>query len=106
MAWGVLLFAGLLEVGRAVGSKYTEGFARLWPTLGTAVALVASPALPGIASRTVPPGTAYAVWTEIGTLGTAILGIVLFHESASPVRWVCIALVVAGILGMQLASSA
>jgi len=106
MAWGILLLAGLLEVGWAVGLKYTAGFPRLWPTLGTAAALPASIALLGVALRTLPLGTAYAVWTGIGTLGTAVLGIVLFHEPAGAVRLACIALIVAGILGLKLASSA
>jgi quaternary ammonium compound-resistance protein SugE len=106
MAWGVLFLAGLLEVGWAVGLKYTEGFTRLWPTLGTAAALIASMALLGVALRTLPLGTAYAVWTGIGTIGTAILGIVLFSEPATAVRLACIALIVAGILGLKLASAA
>ena len=106
MAWGILLLAGLLEVGWAVGLKYTEGFTRLWPTVATAAALVASMALLGVALRTLPLGTAYAVWTGIGTIGTAILGIVLFEEPASVMRLVCIALIVAGIVGLKLASSA
>ncbi|HEX2187903.1 MAG TPA: quaternary ammonium compound efflux SMR transporter SugE [Longimicrobiaceae bacterium] len=106
MAWGILLLAGLLEVGWAVGLKYTEGFTRPWPTLGTAAALIASMALLGIALRTLPLGTAYAVWTGIGTIGTAILGIVLFGEPATAIRLVCIGLIVAGILGLKLASAA
>ena len=103
MAWGILLLAGLLEVGWAVGLKYTEGFTRLWPTVGTAAALVASMALLGVALRTLPLGTAYAVWTGIGTIGTAILGIVLLHEPASVIRLACIALIVSGIIGLKLA---
>ena len=106
MAWGILVLAGLLEVGWAVGLKYTEGFTRLWPTLGTAAALIGSMALLGVALRTLPLGTAYAVWTGIGTIGTAILGIVLFSEPATAVRLACIALIVAGILGLKLASPA
>jgi len=106
MAWGILLLAGLLEVGWAVGLKYTEGFTRPWPTVGTAAALVASMALLGVALRTLPLGTAYAVWTGIGTIGTAILGIVLFEEPAGVMRLVCIALIVAGIVGLKLASPA
>ena len=104
MAWGILLLAGLLEVGWAVGLKYTEGFTRLWPTVGTAAALIASMALLGIALRTLPLGTAYAVWTGIGTTGTAILGIALFGEPVTAIRLACIALIVAGILGLKLAS--
>ena len=104
MAWGILFLAGLLEVGWAVGLKYTEGFTRPWPTVGTAAALLASMALLGVALRTLPLGTAYAVWTGIGTIGTAILGIFLFSEPATATRLVCIALIVAGILGLKLAS--
>jgi quaternary ammonium compound-resistance protein SugE len=102
MAWGILLLAGLLEIGWAVGLKYTDGFTRLWPTLGTAAALVGSMALLGLALRTLPLGTAYAVWTGIGTIGTAILGIALLGEPATPVRLACIALIVAGIIGLKL----
>ena len=104
MAWGILLLAGLLEVGWAVGLKYTEGFTRPWPTVGTAAALIASMALLGVALRSLPLGTAYAVWTGIGTIGTAILGIILFSEPATATRLVCIVLIVAGILGLKLAS--
>jgi quaternary ammonium compound-resistance protein SugE len=104
VAWGFLLLAGLLEVGWAVGLKYTEGFTRLWPTVGTAAALIGSMLLLSIALRTLPLGTAYAVWTGIGTIGTAILGIVLFHEPAGALRLACIALIVSGILGLKLAS--
>lgn len=103
MAWGILFLAGLLEIGWAVGLKYTHGFTRLWPTVGTAVALVGSMILLGIAVRTLPLGTAYAVWTGIGTIGTAILGIMLFGEPAGAMRLACIALIVAGIVGLKLA---
>ena len=106
MAWGILFLAGLLEVGWAVGLKYTEGFTRLWPTVATAAALVASMALLAVSLRTLPLGTAYAVWTGIGTIGTAILGVVLFHEPASAVRLACIALILAGIVGLKLVSPA
>ncbi|HEU4828570.1 MAG TPA: quaternary ammonium compound efflux SMR transporter SugE [Gemmatimonadales bacterium] len=106
MAWTALFVAGLLEVGWAVGLKYTEGFTRLWPTVGTAVALIASMALLGYAVRTLPLGTAYAVWTGIGTVGTALLGIALFREPATALRLVCIGLIVAGILGLKLAPGA
>jgi len=105
MAWGILIIAGLLEVGWAVGLKYAEGFTRLWPTVWTAVALVGSMALLGLAVRSLPLGTAYAVWTGIGTTGTAILGIILFDEPASAFRLTCIALIVAGIIGLRLAST-
>jgi quaternary ammonium compound-resistance protein SugE len=103
MAWIVLFVAGLLEIGWAVGLKYTEGFTRLWPTLGTAASLIASMGLLGVALRTLPLGTVYAVWTGIGTVGTAVLGIILFREPATAMRLVCIALIVAGILGLRLA---
>jgi quaternary ammonium compound-resistance protein SugE len=106
MAWAVLFVAGLLEIGWAVGLKYTHGFTRLWPTVGTGVALVASMALLGVAVRTLPLGTAYAVWTGIGTVGTAVLGIVLFREPTTVGRLVCIALIVAGIVGLKAVSSA
>ncbi len=104
MAWIVLFVAGLLEIGWAVGLKYTEGFSRLGPTVATAVALVLSMALLGLAMRTLPLGTAYAVWTGIGTVGTAALGILLFGEAATPARLLCIGLIVTGILGLKLSS--
>jgi quaternary ammonium compound-resistance protein SugE len=104
MPWIVLVIAGLFEVGWAVGLKYAEGFTRLWPSVGTAVALVLSMALLGVALRTLPLGTAYAVWTGIGTVGTAILGIVLFREPATAARLACIALIVAGIVGLKVLS--
>ncbi len=103
MAWVLLVIAGVLEVGWAVGLKYTEGFTRLWPTVATAAALIGSMALLGLAIRTLPLGTAYAVWTGIGTVGTAVLGIALFREPASAMRLVCIGLIVAGIVGLKLA---
>ena len=106
MAWIVLLVAGIMEVGWAVGLKYTDGFTRLWPTVATGAALVASMGLLGIALRTLPLGTAYAVWTGIGTVGTAVLGIVLFREPATAMRLVCIGLIVAGIIGLKLATAA
>lgn len=104
MAWIVLFLAGLFEIGWAVGLKYTEGFTRLWPTLGTVTAMVVSIGLLGIALKSLPLGTAYAVWTGIGTLGTALLGIVLFGESADAVRLAGIALIVGGIITVKLAA--
>ncbi|HEX6589865.1 MAG TPA: quaternary ammonium compound efflux SMR transporter SugE [Longimicrobiales bacterium] len=104
MAWVILVSAGLFEIGWAVGLKYTDGFTRLWPTVGTAVALVASMALLGVAVRSLPLGTAYAVWTGIGAVGTAVLGIVLFREPATALRLVSIGLIVAGIIGLKLTS--
>ena len=104
MAWFILFIAGLLEISWAVGLKYTEGFTRLWPTVFTAAALVASMFLLGLAVRTLPLGTAYAVWTGIGTVGTALLGIILFGEPATAARLGCIGLIVTGILGLRLVS--
>ncbi len=103
MAWGILLVAGLLEIGWAVGLKYTEGFTRLWPTVWTVASMIASMGLLGLAVRSLPIGTAYAVWTGIGTVGTALLGIVLFREPATVIRLVCIGLIVTGIIGLRLA---
>ncbi len=104
MAWVYLLIAGLLEIGWAIGLKYSEGFTRLWPSAGTAVAMVASFAMLGLALRTLPLGTAYAVWTGIGTAGTVILGIVLFSEPSDALRLGCIALIVAGVAGLKILS--
>lgn len=104
MAWFLLVIAGLLEVGWAIGLKYTEGFTRLIPSVLTITAMVASMGLLGLAVRTLPLGTAYAVWTGIGTVGSVILGIVLFGEPATVVRIVCILLIVAGIVGLKLVS--
>ncbi|MEJ7686012.1 MAG: quaternary ammonium compound efflux SMR transporter SugE [Variovorax sp.] len=106
MAWIVLFFAGLLEIGWAIGLKYTEGFTRLWPSIGTALSMVLSVVLLGWAMRTLPVGTAYAVWTGIGAVGTVTLGIVLFHEPATLARLACVGLIVAGILGLKLTSAA
>ena len=105
MSWIILIIAGLLEIGWAVGLKYTEGFTRLVPTLGTLAAMVASMGLLGIAVRHLPIGTAYPIWTGIGTVGTVIVGILLLGESASPVRLLCVFLIIAGILGLKLVSS-
>ena len=104
MAWIILFVAGLFEVGWAVGLKYTEGFTRLWPTVGTAISLVMSMALLGWAVRTLPLGTAYAVWTGIGAVGTALFGILVLKEPATAARLVCLGLIVAGILGLKLFS--
>ena len=105
MAWVILVIAGLFEIGWAVGLKYTEGFTRLWPTLGTAAALIVSMALLGVAVRTLPLGTAYAVWTGIGTVGTAVLGIILFREPATVTRLLCMGLIVAGIAGLKITAA-
>jgi quaternary ammonium compound-resistance protein SugE len=101
MAWVYLFIAGLFEIGWAIGLKYTEGFTRLWPSVGTIAAMVVSIVLLGIALRELPVGTGYAVWTGIGTVGTAILGIVLFSEPATAMRLICIGLIVAGIVGLK-----
>ena len=101
MAWVMLVIAGFLEIGWAVGLKYTSGFTRLWPTVGTALALVASMVLLGLSVRTLPLGTAYAVWTGIGTVGTAILGMALLDEPVTTLRVVFIGLIVGGILGLK-----
>ena len=105
MAWLYLLVAGLMEVAWAVGLKYTEGFTRLWPSIWTGAALVLSMLLLAAAVRTLPLGTAYAVWTGIGTIGAAVLGVVLFGEQATPARVVCIGLIGAGLVGLKLTSA-
>ena len=102
MAWIVLVVAGILEIGWAVGLKYTAGFTRLWPSVATVSAMAVSMALLGLAVRTLPLGTAYAVWTGIGTVGTVFVGIWLFGESASFVRLFCVSLIVGGIVGLKL----
>ena len=101
-AWLVLLVAGLCEVGWAVGMKYTDGFSRLWPSVWTVALMIASVVLLGWALKVLPLGTAYAIWTGIGAVGTAILGIYLFDESRDVLRFVCIGLIVAGIVGLKL----
>ena len=104
MAWFYLLIAGLLEVGWAIGLKYTEGFSRLIPSLLTVAAMALSLALLGLALKSLPVGTAYAVWTGIGAVGTAALGIILFSEPATASRLICIGLIVCGIVGLKFAS--
>jgi quaternary ammonium compound-resistance protein SugE len=102
MAWTMLFIAGLLEIGWAIGLKYTDGFTRLTPSVLTIVSMIASVALLGLALKSLPVGTAYAVWTGIGTVGTALLGIALLGEPATVLRLVCIGLIVAGIVGLKL----
>lgn len=102
MPWVLLLVAGLFEVGWAIGLKYTHGFTRLAPTLLTLASMVASLGLLGLALRDLPVGTAYAVWTGVGAVGTAILGVVLLGEPATVARLACIGLIVAGIVGLKL----
>lgn len=106
MPWMLLFIAGLCEVAWAIGLKYTEGFTRLWPSVATLAAMALSVVLLGLAMRSLPVGTAYAVWTGIGAVGTVILGIVLFGEPASAARLACVGLIVAGILGLKLTSAA
>ena len=105
MSWIILVVAGLLEVGWAIGLKYTEGFTRPGATVATVAAMVASMVLLGLAMRTLPVGTAYAVWTGIGTVGTVLLGMFLFGESAQPIRLLFIAMIVGGIVGLKLVTS-
>ena len=104
MAWLYLFVAGLFEVGWAIGLKYTQGFTRFVPTLFTGISMVVSLGLLGLALKALPVGTAYAVWTGIGTVGTAILGIYLLNEPATAIRLACIGLIVAGIVGLKLAA--
>jgi quaternary ammonium compound-resistance protein SugE len=102
MAWVMLIVAGLFEIGWAVGLKYTEGFTRFWPSVTTVVAMVVSIGLLGIAVRTLPIGTAYAVWTGIGTVGTVIAGILILGEPATFIRLLCVFLIISGIIGLKL----
>ena len=102
MAWMVLVLAGLFEVVWAIGLKYTAGFTRLWPSVGTLAAMTASVALLGLAMKSLPVGTAYAVWVGVGAVGTAILGIFLFDESANLSKLASLGLIVLGIIGLKL----
>jgi quaternary ammonium compound-resistance protein SugE len=104
MNWAILVIAGLFEVGWAIGLKYTEGFTKLWPSIGTASSMIISLWLLGIAMKSLPVGTAYGIWVGIGAVGTVILGIVLLGESASAPRLISVALIIAGIVGLKLAS--
>jgi quaternary ammonium compound-resistance protein SugE len=104
VAWIVLFSAGLLEIGWAVGLKYTAGFTRPLPTVLTVASMAASLGLLGLSLKTLPLGTAYAIWTGVGTLGTAVLGIALFGEEISMARLACIGLIVAGLVGLKLVS--
>jgi quaternary ammonium compound-resistance protein SugE len=104
MAWVYLVIAGLLEIVWAIGLKYTDGFTRLLPSAITVAAMIASVVLLGLALRELPVGTGYAVWTGIGTVGAAILGMILFQEPATAIRLGCIALIVAGIMGLKFAT--
>ena len=104
MNWTILVLAGLFEIGWAIGLKYTEGFTKLWPTVGTLASMIVSLGLLGIAMKTLPVGTAYAVWVGVGAVGTAILGIVLLGEPANAGRMISLGLIVAGIIGLKLAT--
>jgi quaternary ammonium compound-resistance protein SugE len=103
-AWLALLLAGLLEIGWALGLKYSDGFTRVWPSVATVAAIVFSFGLLGISLKSVPFGTAYAVWTGIGAAGTMIIGMVAFGESTGLVRVTCLTLIIAGMIGLKLAS--
>ncbi len=105
MAWITLFAAGLFEIGWAIGLKYTDGFTRPLPTVATVGSMIVSLGLLGIALKSLPLGTAYAVWTGVGTVGTAVLGIVLFGEPAHALRLACIGLILAGIVGLKLVSA-
>ena len=104
MSWLVLILAGLFEIGWAIGLNYTEGFTRLWPTVGTLGAMVISVGLLGVAMKDLPVGTAYAVWTGVGAVGTVLLGIFLLGESAAPGRLISVGLIIAGIIGLKVVS--
>jgi quaternary ammonium compound-resistance protein SugE len=106
MAWVILVLAGLFEVGWAIGLKYTEGFTRLWPTVWTIAAMAVSVGLLGVAMKDLPVGTAYSIWVGVGSVGTVILGIILFGEPVNVTRVISIALIVAGIIGLKLATPA
>ena len=102
MAWALLVAAGILEIGWAVGLKYTEGFTRLWPSVWTIAAMIVSMYMLALAARTLPIGTAYAVWVGIGAAGALILGIVLLGEPRSLARMACVGLIIAGVIGLKL----
>lgn len=106
MAWLLLIIAGVCEIVWAIGLKYAEGFTRFWPSVITVVAMLVSIVLLGYAMKSLPVGTSYAVWVGVGAVGTAVLGIVLLGESASPGRLASLALIVAGIVGLKLATPA
>lgn len=106
MAWIILVIAGLFEVGWAIGLKYTEAFTRLWPTVWTVVAMIISLWLLGIAMKSLPVGTAYSIWVGVGAVGTVVLGILLLGEPANAARLVSVAFIIAGIVGLKLATPA
>ena len=102
MAWALLVLAGLFEVVWAIGLKYTEGFSRLWPSIGTISGMVVSFWLLATAMKTLPAGTAYSIWVGIGAVGTVILGIVLFHEAVNFGRLLSVTLIILGVIGLKL----
>jgi quaternary ammonium compound-resistance protein SugE len=104
MPWLLLVLAGLFEVGWAIGLKYTDGFTRPWPTIATVLAMVASLGLLGIAMKSLPVGTSYAVWVGVGAVGTAVMGIVLLGEVANAGRLISLGLIIAGIVGLKIAT--
>jgi quaternary ammonium compound-resistance protein SugE len=106
MAWVLLLVAALFEIGWAIGLKYSHGFSRMWPTVGTVLAMIVSMLLLALAARALPIGTAYAIWTGIGAAGTALLGIWLFGEPATAARLLCVGMIVAGVVGLKLVTPA
>jgi quaternary ammonium compound-resistance protein SugE len=103
LSWLVLLIAGLFEVGWAIGLKYTEGFTRFWPTVGTVASMIISVALLGLALKVLPVGSAYAIWVGVGAVGTVILGILLFGDSASLPKLISVGFIIVGIIGLKLA---
>jgi len=105
MSWFILFIAGLFEIGWAIGLKYTEGFTRLWPTVGTVTSMIISLWLLGVALKSLPVGTAYAIWVGVGAVGTAILGMTLLQEPVTTLRVLSLALIVAGIAGLKFAST-
>ncbi|HEY8328305.1 MAG TPA: quaternary ammonium compound efflux SMR transporter SugE [Rhodanobacter sp.] len=105
MAWIYLLLAGLFEIVWAIGLKYTDGFSRLWPSVGTLAAMAVSIVLLAMAVKTLPIGTAYAIWTGIGAVGAVALGIVLFGDPATWLRLLCVALILTGIVGLKLTAA-
>lgn len=104
MNWFILIIAGLFEIVWAVGLKYTDGFSRFWPSVGTLAAMAVSVGLLGLAMKSLPVGTAYAVWVGVGAVGTVIMGIFLLGESASAARLISVGLIIAGIIGLKLAT--
>lgn len=104
MSWVILIIAALFEIAWAIGLKFTDGFTRLWPSVGTIIALVISVGLLGIAAKSLPIGTAYAVWTGIGAVGTVLCGIAFLGDPATPARLVCVGFIIIGILGLKITS--